>query len=89
MIENTKNLEELLKILNEDQKRFYNITNTTNTQIKRLNYEDAIYSLLFIIHYLEKNNYTLSHICLNDFDVYENRLFLNKTTLPTTNLCDS
>jgi hypothetical protein len=80
MIENTKNLEELLKILNEDQKKFYNITNTTNTQIKRLNYEDAIYSLLFIIHYLEKNNYTLSHICLNDFDVYENRLFLNKTT---------
>jgi hypothetical protein len=80
MAENTKNLEELLKLLNEDQKKFYNITTTTNGQIKRINYEDAIYSLLFIIHYLERNNYTLSHICLNDFDVYENRLFLNTTT---------
>jgi len=79
MAENTKILEDLLKILNEDEKRFYNITTTTRTNIKRLNYEDAIYSLLFIIHYLERNNYTLSHICLNDFDVYENRLFLNTT----------
>ena len=79
MTENTKNLEELLKTLNEDQKHFYNITTTISTPIKRLNYEDAIYSLLFIIHYLERNDYTLSHICLNDFDVYENRLFLNTT----------
>ena len=79
MTENTKNLEELLQNLNEDQKQFYNITTTKSTPIKRLNYEDAIYSLLFIIHYLERNNYTLSHICLNDFDLYENRLFLNTT----------
>ena len=79
MTENTKNLEELLQILNEDQKQFYNITTSKSTHIKRLNYEDAIYSLLFIIHYLERNNYTLSHICLNDFDIYENRLFLNTT----------
>jgi hypothetical protein len=79
MTKNTESLEELLKFLNADEKKFYNITNTTNMNIKRLNYEDAIYSLLFIIHYLERNNYTLSHICLNDFDVYENRLFLNTT----------
>ena len=79
MTENNKKMEELLKFLKEDQLKFYNITNTTNTNIKRINYEDAIYSLLFIIHYLERNNYTLSHICLSDFDVYENRLFLNTT----------
>ena len=79
MTETTKNLEELLKSLNKDQKHFYNITTSKSSNIKRLNYEDAIYSLLFIIHYLERNNYTLSHICLNDFDLYENRLFLNTT----------
>ena len=78
-MENTKNLEELLKILNEDQKKFYNINTTKTTHIKKINYEDAIYSLLFIIHYLEINNYTLSHICLNDFVVHENRLFLITT----------
>jgi hypothetical protein len=79
MTETTKNLEELLKSLNKDQKHFYNITISKSSNIKRLNYEDAIYSLLFIIHYLERNNYTLSHICINDFDLYENRLFLNTT----------
>ncbi len=79
MTENSKNLEELLKTLNEDQKNFYKITTSKSGPIKRLNYEDAIYSLLFIIHYLERNDYTLSHICLNDFHVYENRLFLNTT----------
>ena len=72
----TENIEKLLKVLNEDQKKFYNITSNSHKNIKSLNYEDAIYSLLFIIHYLERNNYTLSHICLNDFVVYENRLFL-------------
>ena len=71
--------ENLLKVLNEDQKKFYKITSNHHTNIKNLNYEDAIYSLLYIIHYLERNNYTLSHICLNDFVVYENRLFLNSS----------
>jgi len=77
MIKN--NVEDLLNLMNQDEKSFYNISNTTKMSIKRINHEDAIYSLLFIIHYLERNNYTLSHICLNDFDVYENRLFLNTT----------
>jgi len=71
--------EKLLKILNEDQKIFYNISGKPHTNIKTINYEDAIYSLLFIIHYLERNNYTLSHICLKDFVVHDNRLFLNST----------
>lgn len=70
--------EKLLKDLNEDQKKFYKIkSDKTHTNIKTLNYEDAIYSLLYIIHYLEKHDYTLSHICLNDFIIQENHLFLN------------
>jgi len=36
----------------------------------------AIYSLLYIIHYLEDKNHTLSHICLNDFVIKDNKLFL-------------
>ena len=69
--------ENLLKKLYEDQIKFYKIKSPkTTTNIKTLNYEDAIYSLLFIIHYLEENDYTLSHICLNDFVIQENRLFL-------------
>lgn len=71
--------ENLLKILNEDQKNFYKISGKPHTNIKNINHEDAIYSLLFIIHYLERNNYTLSHICLKDFVIQDNRLFLNST----------
>lgn len=71
--------ENLLKVLNEDQKSFYNITGKSHTNIKNITHEDAIYSLLFIIHYLERNNYTLSHICLKDFVICDNRLFLNST----------
>jgi hypothetical protein len=71
--------ENLLKIMNQDQKTFYKITGSSHSNIKHINYEDAIYSLLFIIHYLERNHYTLSHICLKDFIVQDNRLFLNST----------
>ena len=71
--------EKILKMLNQDQKNFYKTKGKSHKNFKILNYEDAIYSLLFIIHYLERNDYTLSHICLNDFNVYENRLFLNTT----------
>ena len=73
-------IEKLLKDLTFDQKEFYGITsNKSHKNFKYMNYEDAIYSLLFIIHYLERNNYTLSHICLKDFVIKENRLFLIST----------
>ena len=72
--------ENLLKMLNESQKNFYKTNGKTHKNFKSLNYEDAIYSLLFIIHYLENNNYTLSHICLNDFIIEDNKLFLNSTS---------
>lgn len=71
--------EKLLKMLNEEQKKFYKTKGNSHKNFKKLNYEDAIYSLLFIIHYLEKNNYTLSHICLSDFIITDNKLFLNNT----------
>jgi hypothetical protein len=71
--------EKLLKMLNEEQKKFYKTKGNSHKNFKKLNYEDAIYSLLFIIHYLEKNNYTLSHICLSDFIIIDNKIFLNNT----------
>jgi len=46
-----------------------------NTHYKKLKIE-CIYSLLFIIYFLEEKGYTLSHICLSDFEVYEQYLFL-------------
>ena len=71
--------EKILKKLNEEQKLFYNSQGKSHTNFKSLNYEYAIYSLLYIIHYLEENNYTLSHICLKDFIIQDNHLFLNTT----------
>lgn len=69
--------EILLKVLNKEQSLFYNISkNNEHTNIKNIPYEMAIYSLLYIIHYLENKNYTLSHICLNDFVIKDNKLFL-------------
>ncbi len=47
------------------------------TKYKHLN-ELCIYSLLFIIDFLYKNGYTLTHICLTDFAVHDQILFLVK-----------
>ena len=74
-----ENFDKLLKNLNEDQKIFYKTNGKPHSNMKTLNYEDAIYSLLFIIHYLERNDCTLSHICIKDFIIQDNRLFLNST----------
>jgi len=71
--------ENILKMLTIEQKKIYNTSGNSHKNFKKLNYEDAIYSLLFIIHYLEINDYTLSHICLNDFIIQDNKLFLNNT----------
>lgn len=46
-----------------------------HTNYKQLKVE-CIYSLIFIISYLEDKGLTLSHISLNDFEVYEQYLFL-------------
>jgi len=72
----------LLNLLKEYQINVFNINskhlNLTN-KYKYLN-ETCIFSLLCIIHYLEINGYTLTHICLNDFEVYDQYLFLVKDT---------
>lgn len=46
-----------------------------HTNYKQLKVE-CIYSLIFIISYLEDKGLTLSHISLNDFEVYDQYLFL-------------
>jgi len=69
--------EDLLKKMNEEQKLYYQTSGPVSKNVKKINYEDAIYSLLYIIHYLEKHDYTLTHICLQDFIVMDDKLFLN------------
>lgn len=70
--------ENLLKKMNEEQKIYYKTSGPVSKKVK-INHEDAIYSLLFIIHYLEKHDYTLTHICLQDFVVIDNKLFLDSS----------
>jgi hypothetical protein len=75
-----KNLNELLETIQKDEMKLYNIKNLNlTTKFKNLN-ESCIYSLLYIIHVLEQNNYTLTHICLNDFKLHDQHLFLIKDT---------
>jgi hypothetical protein len=73
-----KNLSELLETLKKDELELFNIKNLNlTTKFKNLN-ETCIYSLLYIIHFLENNGYTLTHICLNDFKMHDQYLFLIK-----------
>ena len=72
--------EKLLKRMNEEQRIYYKISPLSKSVSKIvINHEDAIYSLLYIIHYLEKHDYTLTHICLQDFVVIDNKLFLDSS----------
>ena len=78
----TDKLDKLVKTLFAEQTKFYDKSKSkskskTNTNFKKIPFEMAIYSLLYIIHYLEDHNYTLSHICLKDFVIHDNILFLN------------
>ena len=69
-----------LNNLYEDQVKTFNLTNIKlSNNYKSLN-EQCINSLLYIINYLELNGYTLTHICLNDFKVYNQYLFLMNDT---------
>ena len=68
----------LLETLKTDEMELFNIKQLNlTTRFKNLN-ETCIYSLLFIIFFLEQNGYTLTHICLNDFEIHEQNLFLIK-----------
>ena len=72
--------QKILKNLFEDQTDFYKIKGTSHSNFKSIDYEMAIYSLMYIIHYLEAHDYTLTHICLDDFVIYDNIMFLKKET---------
>jgi hypothetical protein len=65
-----------LNTLYEDQVKIFNLTNIKLTNAYRSLNEQCINSLLYIITYLEFNGYTLTHICLNDFKVFNQYLFL-------------
>jgi len=68
----------LLETLKTDEMELFNINQLNlTTRFKNLN-ETCIYSLLFIIFFLEQKGYTLTHICLNDFEIHEQNLFLIK-----------
>lgn len=72
-------IKTLLNYLKSEEATFFKIKPQLNTKYKKLN-ETCIYSLIFIIHFLEFNGFTLTHICLNDFEVHDQILFLIKDT---------
>ena len=66
--------------MKKDQKELFNIKSLKlAAKYKGLN-ESCIYSLIFIVSFLEQKGLTLTHICLNDFEVHEQVLFLVKDT---------
>ena len=73
-------LKNLLESLEKDEMTIFKIKSLSlTTKFKNLK-EECIYSLLYIIHFLEMNGYMLTHICLNDFQVHDQYLFLIKDT---------
>jgi len=69
----------LLSDLKSKEKEFFNIKPIFNTNYKKITM-DCMYSLIFILYYLEERGYTLSHICLSDFVIYDKYLFLKHDT---------
>ena len=65
----------LLQELKAAEIEYFKIKPTMSTKYKKLKIE-CIYSLLFIIYFLEDHGFTLSHISLSDFEVYGQYLFL-------------
>jgi hypothetical protein len=66
----------MLKELKVAEKAYFKLKpKSYNTKYRKLTVE-CIYSLLFIIYYLELKGFTLSHICLSDFEICDNYLFL-------------
>ncbi len=65
--------------LHNEQMKYYQIKEYKPEKLKisKINVETLIPQLCFIIHYLKQNGFTLTHICLNDFEIADNVLFLN------------
>jgi hypothetical protein len=73
-------MKNILTEMKKDELELFNISKPQLTsKYKKLN-ELCIYSLLFILNFLEQKGYTLTHICLNDFEVHDQVLFLVKDT---------
>lgn len=64
--------------LKEQQMKYYNIKkyNPEKMKISKLNPDTIIPHLCFMIHFLIEKGYTLSHICIHDFELSDNILFL-------------
>lgn len=64
--------------MKKNEIELFNLTKPLlTTKYRKLN-ELCIYSLLYIVSFLEQNGLTLTHICLNDFEVHDQVLFLVK-----------
>jgi hypothetical protein len=72
-------IKNLLIQLKKELSTIFNVKPTLTSNYKKLN-ERCIYSLLFTIYYLEQHSYTLTHICLHDFEVSDQILYLTKDT---------
>ena len=73
-------IETIMTEMKKDEIELFNLSKPQlTTKYKHLN-ELCIYSLLFIIDFLEQKGFTLTHICLSDFAVHDQVLFLVKDT---------
>jgi hypothetical protein len=73
-------LKTILNEMKKDEIELFNIKSLKlSTKYKGLN-ESCIYSLIYIVNFLEQKGYTLSHISLHDFEVHDQVLFLVKDT---------
>jgi hypothetical protein len=66
--------------LREDQIKYYKLKgryDPVKINLKKINIESVIHNLCFIVNYLISKKYTLSMICINDFELFDNVLFLN------------
>ena len=64
--------------LKEEQMKYYQLKsyNPVKFNSRNIDYDTFIPQICFIVHYLNYKGYTLSHICLNDFETSDNILFL-------------
>ncbi len=67
-----------LEELRKEQMEYYQLKTYHPEKIKisKLNIDVIIPQICFIIHYLNKNSLTLTHICLNDFELSDDVIFL-------------
>jgi hypothetical protein len=73
-------IQNIFNEMKKDEMELFNIKSFKSTaKYKHLN-ESCIYSLIFIVSFLEQRGVTLTHICLNDFEVHDQALFLVKDT---------